>query len=373
MSSEEYAAVALSRVPAIGPKLFRALVAHFDSPVGVLEASVKELVGVAGIAHRTAIKFKSSDHLREADRICAYNADKQISTLFLGTEDYPPRLANYDVAPPVLYYHGRADLSERRSVAIVGTRKMTASGREQVERLVTGLKPYNCTIVSGLAHGVDTAAHRAALQIGLPTVAVMGSGFQHIYPHVNRTTARRMVEQGGGLLTEYPPWQTPEREHFPARNRIVAMVTAMTVVVESGASGGSIITANMAHSYGRPVGACPGRGGDPATEGCNQLIKTGKAHLIESVDDMAELLKWQTERVRQAQFELFETLPPDERVVVNTLGKNRELGIDDLRNYLGLPPARLAGTLLTLEMKGVIAALPGHRYRLTLGGRRTAG
>lgn len=368
MSSEEFATVALSRVPAIGPKLFRTLTAHFGSAQEVFGAGVRQLTEVAGIARRTALNFGGDGHFREAEKILDFNRRNDILTLYPGGGRYPVALEKFSSAPPVLYYRGQADLSENRMLAIVGTRTMTTQGREQVERLIDGLMAYGVTIVSGLAYGIDTAAHKQAMRSGLPTVAVMGSGFQHIYPHVNRTTAQRMSERGGGLLTEYPPWQTPEREHFPARNRIVAMLTIMTVVVESGTRGGSIITANMAHDYGRLVGACPGRGGDIAAAGCNLLIKTGRAHLIDGADDIIALLGWQSNRARGAQTKLFESLLPEELIVVETLRTMGDLSIDQLRRELGLPPAKLAGTLLTMEMKGVIASLPGHRYRLATAG-----
>ncbi|MBB4079066.1 DNA processing protein [Lewinella aquimaris] len=365
MSSEEYAAVALSRVPAIGPKLFRLLVRHFGSPAAVLEAGRRELLEIPGIAERTATQFEGTQHLREAERIGQFCTSHRVNVLFWSGEAYPFPLAKYDTAPAVLYHYGTTDFTNTRSVAIVGTRRMSALGAQQVERIIDPLAGSGVLVVSGLAYGVDITAHRRSMQFGLPTLAVLGSGLQHIYPRTHRKVALEMAERGGGLLTEYPPWQSPEREHFPARNRIVAMLADITVVVESDTSGGSMITANMAHGYGRRVGACPGRGGDSRTAGCNALIKSGRAHLIEGGDDILRLLNWQS-GAASSQLRLFD-LEPGERQLVDLLRTEESLAIDDLIRGMELPPTKLAGTLLTLEMKGIITALPGQRYRVASG------
>ena len=364
MCSEEYAAVALSRVPAIGPKLFRALIAHFGSPAAVLDASPADLMAVEGVAEKTVAHFSGDRHLREADAILRFNRANGVDTLYFDGPTYPPALLAFSAAPAVLYHQGATDLTNHKAVAIVGTRKMSPEGGEQIERLIDPLPAFSALVISGLAYGVDVAAHRRCLHSGVSTLAVMGSGFQHIYPHAHRKVADRISRQGGGLLTEYPPWQSPEREHFPARNRIVAMLAAMTVVVESNISGGSIITANMSHTYGRKVGACPGRAGDPHAAGCNALIKSGKAHLIEHADDIVALLGWEGGPAKEAQLRLFDELSGDDRRLVDCLRAAKDRSIDELHHHLGLPPARLAGSLLLLEMRGVISPLPGHRYRL---------
>ncbi len=365
MYSQEYAAVALSRVPSIGPKLFRVLVNHFGSPAEVLAASSAELLLVEGIAEKTAAHFTGDRHLREAEAILRFNQSHGVSTLVVNGSRYPPALQSFSTAPAVLYCMGKIEVTPDRTVAIVGTRKISAAGHEQVERLIDPLAAYGALVVSGLAYGVDVAAHRRCLQSGVGTLAVMGSGLQHIYPAPHRAIARRISEQGGGLLTEYPPWQGPEREHFPARNRIVAMLSAMTVVVESNTTGGSMITANMAHAYGRRVGACPGRPGDPHTAGCNALIRSGKAHLIEQAGDIVNLLGWEERQQREAQLQLFTELSTHERALVDFLCAAPQSSVDEMHHHLGHSPTQLAGMLLTLEMQGVITTLPGRRYRVS--------
>ncbi len=366
MTSEEYAAVALSRVPAVGAKLYRKLIHHFGSAAAALEARPQELLTVEGLAEKTVAHFADDRHYREADAVVRFAQWHPLEVLHFGAAGYPSALAAFDGAAAVLYHYGQTNWDNPRQLAIVGTRRMSAQGARQVERLLDPLRELGVLIVSGLAYGVDIAAHRRALRIGLPTLAVIGSGFEHVYPHAHRHTARQLAERGGGLLSEYPPWQKPEREHFPARNRVVAMLTAMTVVVESDRRGGSLITANMAQGYGKQVGACPGRPGDSSTAGCNELIKTGRAHLIEEAEDIIRLLNWNGTAVRP-QLQLFEQLDAEERAVVDCLAAGESISIDELHRQLLRPPAALAGTLLMLEMKGVLAALPGQRYRLCMG------
>ncbi len=363
MHPEQYHRVALSRVPSIGAKLFRSLTAHFGSAEEALAARPRELLGVAGIGEQTAAHFAGDRHRRQADNILHFAERNDISILCCLDDNYPQRLAPHTGAPPILYYRGTADLQSSRSIAVVGTRNMSAYGSRQIERLLDPLGDYAPLIVSGLAYGVDIRAHRRALELGLPTIGIMGSGFQQVYPSTHARTARKMAENGGGILTEYPYWIKPEREHFPARNRIVAMLTDLTVVVESNATGGSMITANMAHDLGKKLGACPGRAGDPVSAGCNALIRSGRAHLIEAGQDIIDLLKWSGPGVGR-QRRLFDDLDPEETALIDRLRDRDAMELDELRYELGVPPAKLAGTLLMLEVKGLVTSLPGGRYRL---------
>jgi DNA processing protein len=365
MHPETHSRVALSRVPNIGPKLFRSLINHFEEASEVLRARPQELCEVGGIAERTAASFAAANerHLREADAILEHADRSNLQICCCLDDDYPSRLQPYTGAAPILYYYGEADLNNPRTVGVVGTREMSSNGARQIDRLLDPLTDFSPLIVSGLAYGVDVYAHRRCLQIGLPTLAIMGSGFDRIYPHAHRKTASQIAENGGGVLTAYPFWMKPDKDHFPARNRLVAMQSDLTVVVESAARGGSMITARMAHELGRKVGACPGRGGDPITEGCNHLIKSGRAHLIESAKDVVDLLGWKG-HVTGRQQRLFDDLDPAEQAVIEQLKDREGVEIDELHITLKHPPAKLAGVLLMLEMKGLIAAMPGHRYRL---------
>ncbi|MEM6770119.1 MAG: DNA-processing protein DprA [Bacteroidota bacterium] len=357
--------MALSRVPNIGPKLFRSLTDYFGEASEVFRARTQELCAVEGIAERTASAFSSGDRfLREAESILAHADRHDIDILCCLDDNFPERLATKAGSPPILYHFGNTDFTNPRTIGIVGTREMSANGGRQVDRMLDPLVDFSPLVVSGLAYGVDIYAHRRALQIGLPTLAVMGSGFNNIYPAAHAKIARRFAETGGGSLTAYPYWMKPDKDHFPARNRIVAMLSDLTVVIESAARGGSMITARMAHDLGQKVGACPGRGGDLHTEGCNQLIKSGRAHLLETGQDAIELLGWKGAAPGR-QIRLFDDLDPPEKALVDHLRDRSSVNIDELHISLSQPPAQLANTLLMLEMKGVIVSLPGHYYRLS--------
>ena len=367
MLSDHHARVALSRIPGIGPRLFRALIAHFGTASDVLRARPRELQAVDGIAEHTAAGFRTyhARSQREATAILEFAERHAIEVRCCLDADFPGRLADDPNSPPILYHHGETDLQNARTVAIIGTRQMTSYGGRQVERLLDPLADYAPLVVSGLAYGVDHAAHRRALRLGLPTLAVMGSGCQHIYPAQHRRTAQHIARAGGGLLTEYPHWVKPDRTHFPARNRIVARMADLVVVVESGRRGGSIITVNLAHEYGRRVGACPGRVGEDSSAGCNELIKTGRAHLIETGEDIIKLLGWNGASGKGKQRRLFDDLDAEEVAVVDQLRDRPSVGLDDLRFALEVPAGKLASTLMMLEVKGVVKTLPGHRYRLS--------
>ena len=366
MHPDTLSRVALSRVPNIGARLYRNLLSHFGSAEEALRARPRVLCQVEGIAEKTALAFAGDQHFKEAESILHHAEKSQVGILHYSDEAYPNRLKKQLKAPPILYHYGETDLQNPRTVAVVGTREMSGRGGRQIELLLDPLTEYRPLVVSGLAYGADIYAHRRCLQIGLPTLAVMGSGFGFIYPAAHAKTARKIADNGGGVLTEYPYWFRPDREHFPARNRIVAMQSDLTVVVESATRGGSMITAGMAHDLGKKVGACPGRGGDPLASGCNRLIKSGRAHLVEEGQDIIDLLQWKG-AAAGTQRRLFDDLSEPETTLITHLRDREGVSIDELHLSLAEPPAKLAGTLLTLEMKGVIVALPGHRYRLTGG------
>ena len=366
MTSEDYAAVALSRVPSVGTQLYRNLIDHFGDAAAALRATPRELLRVRGVARKTAAHFAAEGHYREADAVAQFADRHPLRIFHVGQETYPASLRGFPTAPAVLYYYGTADLDNPYRLAVVGSRNMSAAGHRQIERLLDPLVQHGVLIVSGLAYGVDIAAHRRALQQGLPTLAVLGSGFEHIYPHQHHRVARKMAEQGGGLLSEYPPWQRPERLHFPARNRIVAMLAEMTVVVQSGTTGGSLITANMAREFGRVVGACPGESGNPYTAGCNMLIKEGRAVLVEEARDISRTLNWDAPGVTAPQLPLLDDLDEEALRIVRTL-KQGERSMDELRHAGAFAGPELAAALLTLELRGLVLSLPGRRYRLQYG------
>ena len=281
-------------------------------------------------------------------------------------EHYPQRLRHCIDAPSFFFYKGNASaFNTDKAVAIVGTRMATDYGHDAVKRIVGDCAGLGLCIVSGLAHGIDTAAHEEALEQSLPTVAVMGSGFGHIYPAGNRTLARHIVEHNGVVISEYPFYTLPDRQNFPRRNRIIAGMSDATIVIETGLKGGSIITAHIAHSYNRDVFAIPGPINSTTSEGCNELIRQNLAALITSGKNLIEMMGWDQESPKTVQRKLFIELSEPEQQLVNLLQEKGEQNIDDINGQLtNLSVSQTAGILLQLELKGVIRCKPGKIYTL---------
>ena len=255
-------------------------------------------------------------------------------------------------------------------LAVVGSRHATTHGKEATHRIIEGLQYPSPCIVSGLAYGIDTAAHSAALDNGLSTIAVLGHGLDRIYPTQNRTLAKRIIDQGGALLTEYPSFSPITPGNFPARNRIIAALSDATLVVEAARTGGALITAAIAGSYNREVMAVPGRPTDTYSEGCNNLIVDHRANMIRNATDVCDLLGWPQETASKEgiQQELFVQLDPTEQHIIDLLIEHDILLLDELATACNLTLPRTAAILLDMELRGLIAALPGGRYQ-TLGKR----
>lgn len=356
--------IALTRIPLVGPITARLLVSYCGSAAEVFSASKKSLLKISGIGEGVVQAVQSAAPLQEAEKELEYLDRQGIEPFFYLDAGYPSRLKSLPDAPIMLYFRGSADLNHRRVVAVVGTRQPSAYGQAMVEELILGLAPYNPLIISGLAYGIDAAAHRFSLDHQLDTIGVLGHGLSLVYPAAHRSMAERMLRHGG-LLSEFTYQTEPEREHFPMRNRIVAGLCDALVVVETGRRGGSVITAQFAAEYGKPVFAVPGRVREKTAEGCNLLIKTNKALLIESAEDIAHTLQWQGQAKPKAQqISLFNELTADEEIVVNLLRQHEQLGVDRLSYETNFSSSTLATALLELECKGMIKTLPGKRYTL---------
>lgn len=298
---------------------------------------------------------------------------QNISLLVLTETGYPTWLKSLPDAPPVLFYKGTASLNAQPMVSIVGTRHISEYGKDLCRHIVEQLaeRMPQATIVSGLAYGVDVHAHRAALACGLPTIGVLGHGLDHLYPSSHRDTANRMTEHGG-LLTEYACSTPISRENFVQRNRIVAGLSQVCIVVESARRGGALITARMAQDYGREVYACPGRLTDPNSEGCNRLIAHQGAAIFTSVDDLIDDMGWASRQPQPQQLELFPDLSDTEKLLRNRLTQAEQCSTDELVATTGLKVAEVNAALIQLEMKGMVRLLAGNQYRWT-GPHPTAG
>lgn len=358
--------VALTLVPNIGDVHAKALVDIYGDAQSIFKAKRKELEAIEGIGAVRAKSIKNFSDFSSSEAEVAFIEKYKITPLFLTDEHYPKRLLNCYDSPPLLYYRGNADLNTSRIVSIVGTRNNTAYGKQVCEQFIAHMQAEKILIVSGLAFGVDTIAHKAALKHDLQTVAVLAHGLDRIYPQQNKTLAKQITGQGG-LLTEFISQTNPDRSNFPKRNRIVAGICDAVIVIESSKKGGSLITAELGNSYNKDVFAVPGRVTDSHSEGCNYLIQNNKAALMESADDFLTMMNWKatTKPAAKKQRELFIELSPDEKTVVHILQQQDRIHIDDLYFKSGLSSSAVAAALLMLEMQNLVQSLPGKVYSLT--------
>ena len=262
----------------------------------------------------------------------------------------------------MLYYKGNVPLNANRVVAVVGTRNITEYGKACCANLVNDLVDDGVMVVSGLAYGVDTLAHRTAVKSGIPTVGVLANGLNQIYPAINRKLAEEMLANGG-LLSECMSGMPPEKHNFPRRNRIIAGLADAVIVVESALKGGSLITADLANSYNRDVFAFPGRVKDLYSQGCNYLIRTHRAYLLENVDNLRYVMGWERPKQQERQTTLFRTFSDEEKRIMDCFGKQNTVSLDDLIVGTGLSFPKLSSLLLNLEFDGILLALPGKRYQ----------
>ena len=330
--------------------------------------SKKRLVEIFGTRNSIIANILDKSAIARAEEEMRFMEQHRIRALFFTESDFPQRLnsAETEDCPTLLYVLGSADLNAARTVSIVGTRRATPQGRDTTARLVRELKPTAATIVSGLAYGIDTAAHTASLDQTLPTVAVLGHGLDRIYPPENRTLAERILMEGGALITEYPNGTAMNPRYFPARNRIIAALGDATVVIEASEKGGALITAGIALGYHRDVFAVPGRLSDTYSSGTNNLIATNKALLIRSADDIAYNLGWPLpgKPAPEQQQSLFASLSPEAQFIVTQLEQGGEMTLDEIAKRTGMSMPRTASILFDIEMQGIVRTLPGHLYHI---------
>ena len=359
--------IALTHINGVGVTLARALMQAVGDEEAIFTGSVRKLEAIPRISKRLIGEIRHSDVLRRAEQELKFIEKNNIRPLFFTDADYPQRLTNCIDAPIMLYTKGNTDFNREKVVSIVGTRNASKYGQDFCQKFIHDLSEQfpEIMIVSGLAYGIDVYAHRAALQNNVSTVGVLAHGLDRLYPAQHRNTAIEMLENGA-LLTEFPSGTNPDKHNFVRRNRIVAGMADAVVVVESGEKGGSLITADIADSYFREVFALPGRTTDKASAGCNQLIANNKAVLLQNVDGFAKHLGWSKSGKPQQpkQRELFLNLTEDEEKIFNALNKCDSLQVNMLAIELNTPVSELFFTLLELEMKNIVEALPGGVYKL---------
>ncbi|WP_461106970.1 DNA-processing protein DprA [Spirosoma koreense] len=370
MPTDTHHQIALTLVPGVGSILIRQLISYCGSAEEVFRSPLARLIKIPGIGDVTARAILRPDVLTEAERVLHRVEKIGATTLFYTDKAYPSRLKNLYDAPALLYFLGSGNLNTPRTIGLVGTRQATDYGRRTTSDIIEAIAPYSVNVISGLAYGIDIAAHRASLTLGLPTIGVMASGLDIIYPNVHQKTAQEMLVQGG-LLTESPPGTKPDAHLFPARNRIIAGLSDVVVVVEAAAKGGALITAEYANNYHRDVFAVPGQLTQTFSAGCNKLIRENKAQIYTSPKDIIEALNWDqagSTGKGSATINPSLSLPIDmteeESQIMALLRQFTEIHIDELSWQSHIPMGRLASLLLNLEFRGFVRSLPGKKYGL---------
>lgn len=358
--------IALGLIPGIGDINARKLVAFFGSVEAVFTEPYQHLVKIPGIGSGLAKYISDRSYLKVAEKEAENVTKNNIRTYFYLDNDYPYRLRQCEDSPVVFFFKGNCDLNSMKMLSMVGTRNATSRGREMCDKLIGGLAAGHpdLIIVSGLAYGIDVYCHKAALYHNLGTVGVLAHGLKTIYPPVHEQVAGNMLAKGG-LVTDFISDALPERNNFLKRNRIIAGLADATIVVESGIKGGALITADIANSYNRDVFAVPGRPEDQWSQGCNNLIKSNKASLAESADDIEVFLNWKPEKSKQpVQKTLFSEMDDIEKTIFELLVKEGESTIDSICRTLEIPVYKLSAILLQMEFKGILRCSPGNIYRI---------
>ncbi|MBM4016913.1 MAG: DNA-protecting protein DprA [Planctomycetes bacterium] len=365
---ERLAALRLHLVTGIGPRIFAALVERFGSALAAAQAGAPALADVPGIGRDSASRLREGIAAADPEAELAKAQAAGVRIIVRGEPEYPIALTYLFDAPPVLYVKGTLTPEDAQALAIVGMRRCSLYGQDQAERLAAGLARSGFTIISGLARGIDSAAHRAALAAGGRTLAVLGNGLAIVYPPENRKLADAVVERGA-LVSEFPMDVGPAAENFPRRNRIIAGLSLGVIVAEAGRQSGALITARLAAELGKEVFAVPNRVDAPGAAGVHALIRDG-ARLLESVADVLEEFPdlgvegaSGADAPRQAALALKANLSAEESRLLEWMD-GEPVSLDALVEQTGLPPPRVSGALTLLELKGLVRALAGGRFAL---------
>ncbi len=354
--------LALWAVPFIGSVSARRLIAYAGGIEEVFKLKPAELQKIPGIGQRLSEAFQGDEHFKRADYALEFAEKEGIQIQCFFDDDYPYRLKQCEDSPLILFVKGQPIATEHKYLSMVGTRMPSVRGEDFCDKLIGQLKErgHQVVIVSGLAFGIDIAAHKAALKHGLPTIGVLAHGLDTLYPAAHRDVAAQMVEQGA-LVTEFMPNCFSDKGNFVRRNRIIAGLSDGLVVVESKSQGGALISAELANSYNRDVFALPGRITDSVSAGCNRLIKTHQANLLEKVEDIEYVLGWDRQK-QPMQRQLFVDLSADEQALFDQLPEGEEVNIDFLARNADIPMSKISALLLNLEFAGLVKSLPGKVY-----------
>lgn len=360
--------IALANIKGIDFKIAKGLIEKYGTAEAIFSTDALSLQNDEGEEQEINLFKKTSKEevMLFAEKEIDFIEKHNISLIGFNSHNYPKRLLNCHDAPILLYSKGDIDFNSQKFVSIVGTRNATEYGRDWCEKFVCELAEMfpDVVIVSGLAYGIDICAHRAALECGVKTVAVLGNPLNSIYPSTHRSTANKIIDNGA-LISEYSSQSPMLKVNFVARNRIVAGMSDATVIVESKEKGGSLITASLAADYSREVFALPGNVDRESSKGCNNLIRDNKAQLITSAKDMTNALGWECLlSSKKVQNTLFPDFDETEQIIVDIITEKKEIDINSLSIASGIATSKLLSTLMGLEFKGVIKSYPGNRYKI---------
>lgn len=365
MDEELQYKIAITMFHGVGSKKVDRLLEYYGSARSFYE-SKEDILDFRTIKTDFATKEET---LRKAEKEIKFCEKNGVRILLKEDTDYPERLRYCADAPHVLYCKGNTDFNTIKTLSVVGTRRASAYGRNMCKKIIDDLKErgHDILIVSGLAYGIDISAHKAALDNNLKTVGVVAHPLNTLYPASHKNTATKMVSEGGAIISDFPTFVATEPQNFLKRNRIIAGLSDATLVVESASKGGALITATLANSYSRDVYAVPGKTNDKYSKGCNQLIKTNMASLVECAEDIEYLTGWEKQKEKKEKIiepKLFPDISGDEEKVFNIIEENDKITINNLANISKIDLSQLSGILLGLEIKNIIISLPGNRYTL---------
>lgn len=367
MTKEElFHTLILQKVPNLGDASAKKLIHKAGSASAVFSEKKSKLLKIDGIGEFKLKELHNKEYHTLAEQELNYIEENNIKTCFFKDETYPENLKHCIDSPILLFQRGNINLNRKRIISIVGTRKVTTYGSTFCENLVEQLAALDVVVVSGFAYGVDIVAHKAAIKNKMQTVACLAHGLNQIYPKTHNRYMEE-VEYNGGFLTEFWSSDPFDRTNFLKRNRIIAGISEATIVIESAEKGGSLVTAEMANSYNRDVFAVPGRVTDNQSQGCNNLIKTQRAHLLTSVADLVYILNWklEEEKKKPIQKQLFVELTDEEKTVFNYLKSEEKAQLDELAIKCEMPIFKATSLLLNLELKGLVKPLPGKIFELS--------
>tara|TARA_R110002072_G_scaffold235697_10_gene393430 strand:+ start:2525 stop:3637 length:1113 start_codon:yes stop_codon:yes gene_type:complete len=355
----------LQKVPNLGDASAKKLIQKAGSPEAVFKEKKSNLLKIDGIGTLKLKDLGSKDFFALAEEEIQFIEENKIKTCFFKDEDYPEKLKHCIDGPILFFQRGNINLNKKRIISVVGTRKVTSYGSAFCEQLIEELAPLDPIIVSGFAYGVDITAHKAAIKNGLQTIACLAHGLDQIYPKTHKRYVKEVAHHGG-FITEFWSSDDFDRTNFLKRNRIIAGISEATLVIESAEKGGSLVTAELANSYNRDVFAVPGRVNDSQSKGCNNLIKTQRAHLLTSAADLIYILNWQLDETRPKviQKQLFVELNNDEKVIFNYLKENSKAHLDTIAYDCKMPIFKATTLLFDLELKGLVKQLPGKSFEL---------